>query len=154
MKTVYKLRFIPLAISLPTLLVVLVLKFYLQLPLDGVLKFSIFLVVISLLFLHTMRDWKKNYEGKSPEVIKEIPVFENVDDPGVIKRLANGSSLLIFEWFPFDGPIDEETLTVDMAAAIGAKVYRDDRERFIIASNEEGVIDKAVTFLRAARTKP
>jgi hypothetical protein len=115
-----------------------------------------------------MRDWKKNYEGKSPEeiktelgwrrqmeVIKEIPAFENVDAPGVIKIHANGSSLLIFEWFPLDDcPIDEETLTVDMAAAIGAKVYRDDRERFIIASNEEGVIDKAITFLRAARTKP
>jgi hypothetical protein len=38
-----------------------------------------------------------------------------------------------------------------MAAAIGAKVFRDDRERFIIASNADNVIDKAVAFLRNAR---
>jgi hypothetical protein len=61
MKTAYKLRFVPLLISLPTLLVVLVLKFYFQWPLDGTLKFSIFLAIISLLFLHTMRNWKKRY---------------------------------------------------------------------------------------------
>jgi len=85
-------------------------------------------------------------------VIKEFPVFENVDDPGIIKLLSNGSSWLIFEWFPLDDcSISEETLTVNMAAFIGAKVRRDDRERFIIASNNENVIKRAIEFLRSAR---
>ena len=46
----------------------------------------------------------------------------------------------------------EQTLTMDMAKAIGADVYRDDRERFIIASNEDGVIDDVITFLKNIRT--
>jgi len=64
METAYKLRFVPLAISLPTLAVVLALKYGFGLPLDGTLKFALFLALASLFFLHTMRDWKKRYAGK------------------------------------------------------------------------------------------
>jgi hypothetical protein len=172
----YRLRYVPLAISVPTLLIVLLLKYYFQLPLEGATWYSVLITVASLLFLHTMRDWKKQSEiarksaeknnnrfflekteygwSRQMEIIREIAVFEGKADPGTIRIFGNGSSYLIFEWFPLDDcSIDEETLTVDMAAVIGVRVYRADRERFIIASNDAAVIDKAIAFLRAERAK-
>ena len=184
MKNIYKLSFILSAISLLSLMVILVLKYGFGLPLDGTMKFVIFSSILSLLFLHIMRDWKKRcetdedapsvgtqYHSGTKTVIKEsemecvknifmhdyavlkkIPIFINSEDPGTIIVFANGTSWLIFEWFPLDDcAITEQTLTVDMAKAIGVDVCRDDRERFIIASNDDIVIDKAIAFLRTAR---
>jgi hypothetical protein len=92
--------------------------------------------------------------SRQMEIMREITIFGDKEDPGIIRTFSNGMSYLIFEWFPLDDcSIAEETLTIDMAAAIGAGVYREDRERFMIASNDITVIDNAVAFLRAERVK-
>ena len=164
MKTAYKLRFVPLAITLPTLIIVLVLRYAAQLPLGGTLRYCAIITFASFIFLQAMREQERNKNGKertfAPKPQKyagpgfdpfDIPI-SNIDDEAcpVIRVLNDGSSYLLTEWFPLEGNgshITEEMILRDMAAFISAQIFREDRDRFVIMSNAFGVITKALEWL-------
>jgi hypothetical protein len=92
----------------------------------------------------------KNINITDPNVTT-FPVFDS-EDTATIRLCDDGTSRLLFEWFPLDNcHLTEETLTVGMAAAIGVKVLRDDRELYIIMSDAEPVIQAAIAYMKAHR---
>jgi len=175
MKTAYKLRFLPLALLLPTFLVVLALRFILQMPIsDRTLLQCGLLAFVAFIFLQAMRQYERERKQKaenpapntkqeiskseSPmkartnlnEVWMEIPV-KGVDDEAspVIRVFSDNISFLLTEWFPWEGKgsfFTEEMIVKDMATFIGAKVSRDDRDRFLIMSNDYPVISKTLIW--------
>ncbi len=86
-----------------------------------------------------------------------IPI-EGIDNNALpaIKVFGNNISYLTTKRFPWEGNgshITEKMITEDMAAFIGAKVFRKSRDRFVIESNTYDVIAKTLAWLdKAART--
>jgi simple sugar transport system ATP-binding protein len=79
----------------------------------------------------------------------DIPVHGLDDNASPVLRVFNdGKSYLLTEWFPWDGcSITEEMMVRDMAAFIGVKVFREDRDRFVIAGSGYSVIAKTLEWL-------
>lgn len=84
-------------------------------------------------------------------VIKEI-VLEEFDEenPPLLRIFDNGTTFLLFEVFPPENEklSDEQVDNFENGLSLfcGAKVVREDRELFIIYSNENEVIKKVVSF--------
>jgi hypothetical protein len=73
------------------------------------------------------------------------------ENPPVLRVFDNGTTFLLFEEFP---PENEkltdaqiENFEKELSSITGAKVIRDDRELFIIYTNEDEVINKIIAFL-------
>jgi hypothetical protein len=84
--------------------------------------------------------------------IKEIVLTKfDEENPPVLRVFDNGTTFLLFEDFPPENEklTDEQidNFENELSSAIGAKVVREDRELFIIYSNEEEIINKIVAFL-------
>ncbi|MDR3296088.1 MAG: hypothetical protein LBT26_09725 [Clostridiales Family XIII bacterium] len=245
MKTAYKLRFLPLILTLLALLAVFMLKYYFHLQTGKSLGYAIAFAVAGFIYMRLMQDIAKTRKEKAehPEPVKTerevreeavrdekdiltnrnipfslvrlvfailvflsgipvimngnivfgivlsalglfvgllsafwtaqyfrrlkalksaaaqpsyvmVPVFPDDEDVATIRICDDGTSLLVFERrFSFAGRLTEETLTTDMAAAIGAEVdlFLDHAGVFIIMSNDGEVIRSAIAYMNANR---
>jgi hypothetical protein len=72
MKTAYKLRFLPLIITLPTLLGVLLLKYSFHWPVGKTLGYATALAVVSFIYMRLMQDIAKTRKERAehPEPVK------------------------------------------------------------------------------------
>jgi len=73
------------------------------------------------------------------------------ENPPLLRIFDDGTTFLLFEEFPpeneklTDEQIDD--FEEELSAFCGVKVVREDRELFVIYSNEDEVINKVISFL-------
>ncbi|MCD7933090.1 MAG: hypothetical protein LUH15_18010 [Tannerellaceae bacterium] len=113
---------------------------------------------VFLIFAIVILRWMFKNEPQVPkkptgEVVKEIKITQfDGEDTTLLKVLDDNTTFLIFEGFP----PDNEKLTENqidnfeeiLSAVSGVDVVHDDRELFIIFSNDEKVIEKIIRFFK------
>ncbi|KGN81623.1 hypothetical protein HW49_03990 [Porphyromonadaceae bacterium COT-184 OH4590] len=88
------------------------------------------------------------------DIIKEIAIKNYPEDnTPVIRVFDNGTSFLLFEQFPMDEEEDyfseeeSDNLGEVLTALLKVEVYQEDRELFVIATNDPKKINLLKTYL-------
>lgn len=117
-----------------------------------------FTLAVAFLFLTVVavvvrRLWHRKKEGYEPRVVREVPL-RGIDDGAspLLRVFDDGVTYLLTEWFPWENcRITEEMLTDELSGYVGVDVLREDRDRFVIMSGDDQVLDKIVKFLQERR---
>lgn len=81
------------------------------------------------------------------KIIEEYYIDASEEAVIVLRVFDNETAFVLFDEYPLDDT-ETEKLVDEFSQFIGAKVFRDDRERFVILSMENHVIRMAISFLK------
>lgn len=161
MDNLYRLRFLPFLLGCLTLLFALIYRIARPtVDSDSILAYGLIITFIGIAFWRGMALSKKEklhdklvtIAQKSNQLLKEISLSEfDPEEIPIIRVFSNGTSSLIFEMFPPENnkftseQIDK--MHIILAEIAGVEVLHDDRESFLILSNNETVLNKIASWI-------
>ena len=123
------------------------------------IKYGIGIIVFGIIVLQAIKQLKREsmghnlrqISGEESRLVKEIALtcFDENEVP-LLRIYSNGTSSLMFEMFPPENnkltSSQVENFRTILAEITGVDIIHDDRETFLILSNENKVINRVVQF--------